>query len=242
MRMHLRTFSRLFIAEAPLLSGSVLSRFGPRPGPVPFCQAFVRCCQATYCLCPPFCRHYLPTAKKLLFPHPLSAQGACPVCTGPDLKKKKIPQTVFDQDLSQGFLELARLSLELLDLVRGRLTRRVAGEPFLARLQELLRPTVVQVLIDPFLAAQLSNAVLATQALQHDADLLFSGMMPACGSANIPDCLFSALRYALLSGATMSQQSSLMQSAHSVRPVLTAYNGQPPSGPQVITSTVDDSA
>src|SRR5262249_46352646 len=71
-------------------------------------------------------------------------------------------QTVFDQALSQGFFELARLSLELLDLVRGRLTRRVAGEPFLARLQELLRPTVVQVLIDPFLAAQLSNAVLAT--------------------------------------------------------------------------------
>ena len=33
--------------------------------------------------------------------------------------------------------------------------------------------------------------------LQHDADLLFSGMMPACGSANIPDCPFSALRYAL---------------------------------------------
>src|SRR5262249_37915922 len=60
-----------------------------------------------------------------------------------------------------------------------------------------LRPTVVQVLIDPFLAAQLSNAVLAAQALQHDADLLFSGMMPARGSANIPDCLFSALRYAL---------------------------------------------
>ena len=62
-------------------------------------------------------------------------------------------QAVFDQDLSQGLLELTRLSLELLDLVRARLTRRVAGEPFLARLQELLRPTVVQVLIDPFLAA-----------------------------------------------------------------------------------------
>src|SRR5262245_20816843 len=105
-------------------------------------------------------------------------------------------QAVFDQELSQGLLELARLSLELLDLVRGGLTRRVAGEPFLARLQELLRPTVVQVLIDPFLAAQLSDAVL-TQAFQHDADLLFSGMMPACGSADIPDCLFSALRYAL---------------------------------------------
>jgi hypothetical protein len=47
------------------------------------------------------------------------------------------------------------------------------------------------------LAAQLSNAVLAAQAFQHNADLLFSGMMPACGSANIPDCLFSAVRYAL---------------------------------------------
>src|SRR6516225_6943099 len=37
----------------------------------------------------------------------------------------------------------------------------------------------------------------AAQAFQHNADLLFSGMMPACGSANIPDCLFSAVRYAL---------------------------------------------
>src|SRR5262249_61477903 len=104
---------------------------------------------------------------------------------------------VFDQDLGRGPLERALLSLELFALFRGGLTRRFAGEPFLARLQELLRPTVVQVLIDPFLAAQLSNAVLATQAFQHDADLLFSGMMPACGSANIPDCLLSALRYAL---------------------------------------------
>jgi hypothetical protein len=39
----------------------------------------------------------------------------------------------------------------------------VASEPFLARLQELLRPTIVEVLIDSFLAAQPSNAVLAAQ-------------------------------------------------------------------------------
>jgi hypothetical protein len=56
-------------------------------------------------------------------------------------------QAIFDQDLSQGLLELASLSLELLDLVRGRLTCRVASEPFLARLQELFRPTLVEVLI-----------------------------------------------------------------------------------------------
>src|SRR5437868_15442410 len=82
-------------------------------------------------------------------------------------------QAVFDQDRSQGLLELARLSLELLDLVRGRLTRRVAGEPFLARLQELLRPTVVQVLDDPLAAAELGDTVLAAQAFQYNADLVF---------------------------------------------------------------------
>src|SRR5436309_15824774 len=79
----------------------------------------------------------------------------------PHPRERFFEQAVFDQDLSRGLLELARLSLELLDLVRGRLTRRVAGEQFLARLQELL-------LIDPFLAAQLSNAVLAAQAFQHE--------------------------------------------------------------------------
>src|ERR1700720_4363549 len=54
-----------------------------------------------------------------------------------------------------------------------------------------------EVLIDPLLAAQLSNAVLAAQAFQHDADLLLGRMMPTCGSANIPDCLFNAVRHAL---------------------------------------------
>src|SRR6516225_8152557 len=84
-------------------------------------------------------------------------------------------QAVFDQDLSQGLLELARLSLELLDLVRGGLTRRVAGE----RLCEY-----------PGLSFQRS-----------------------------PVCACSLVSSLLLSGATMSQQSSLTQSAHSVRQV-----------------------
>src|SRR5437588_3321843 len=137
-------------------------------------------------------------------------------------------QAVFDQDLSRGLLELARLSPELLDLVRGRLTRRVAGEPFLARLQELLRPTVVQVLIDPFLAAQLSNAVLATQAFQHsslqrnDADVWLCEY-PGLSFQRSPVCACSLVSSLLLSEATMSQQPSLTQSAHSVRQVLTAY-------------------
>src|ERR1700720_2669663 len=54
-----------------------------------------------------------------------------------------------------------------------------------------------QVLIDPFLAAQLSNAVLAAQAFQHDADLLLGRMVPTGGSADIPDRFLRAVRYAL---------------------------------------------
>ena len=51
---------------------------------------------------------------------------------------------------------------------------------------------VIEVLDDPLAAAEFGDTVLAAQASQHNADLLYSGMMPACGSANIPD-FFSAL-------------------------------------------------
>jgi hypothetical protein len=95
------------------------------------------------------------------------------------------------------------LSPELLALVRGRLTHRLAGEPFLA---------VVQVLIDPFLAAQLSNAVFAAQAFHTMRIFSSAGMLPTCHSTNIPiqrsseRSLVSSL---LHNGATMSQVSLL---------------------------------
>src|SRR5262245_52683511 len=51
-----------------------------------------------------FARHFAVTIllplRKILFTHPLSAQGACPVCTGPDFKKKKIPQNRISSDFS----------------------------------------------------------------------------------------------------------------------------------------------
>src|SRR5215475_455956 len=126
-------------------------------------------------------------------------------------------QAVFDQERSQGLLELARLSLELLDLVRGRLTRRVAGEPFLARLQELLRPTVVEVLIDPFLPAQCGSS------LQRNDAGVWLCEYPGLSFQRCPVRACSLVSSLLLNGATMSQESSLTQSAHSVRQVLTAY-------------------
>src|SRR5262249_23182914 len=49
---------------------------------------------------------------------------------------------------------------------------------------------------------------------------------PGLSFQRSPVCACSLVSSLLLSGATMSQQSSLTQSAHSVRPVLTAYSPQ----------------
>src|SRR6516225_7946529 len=48
---------------------------------------------------------------------------------------------------------------------------------------------------------------------------------PGLSFQRSPVCACSLVSSLLLSGATMSQQSSLTQSAHSVRQVLTAYSG-----------------
>src|SRR5262249_22772217 len=49
---------------------------------------------------------------------------------------------------------------------------------------------------------------------------------PGLSFQRSPVCACSLVSSLLLSGATMSQQSSLTQSAHSVRQVLTAYSNQ----------------
>jgi hypothetical protein len=72
-------------------------------------------------------------------------------------------QAVLKRGLGERLLELACLGSQRLDLVRSRLARRIAGEPLLAGLEELLGPAVVEILGDAFLAAQLGDAVLAAQ-------------------------------------------------------------------------------
>jgi hypothetical protein len=76
-------------------------------------------------------------------------------------------QAVFYKNLGQGLVELAGLSAQILDLVTARFTGCVAGKPLLAGLQELLRPAVIEVLVDA-LAAQLDDPVLAGKVFQHD--------------------------------------------------------------------------
>src|SRR6516164_10870532 len=108
-------------------------------------------------------------------------------------------------------------------------TRGIAGQPLLARLQEVLRPAVVEVLIDPFLAAQLGHAVLAAQARDHDPDLIFSREMPPGRPPYVAYRLLRLFRLRidfrshlpLLPRLKMSQKSSLPQSLETVQLVLT---------------------
>ena len=55
-------------------------------------------------------------------------------------------QAVFEGQVGHDLLQRGRLGPELLDLRRGHLAGRVPGQPLFARLEELLRPGVVQAL------------------------------------------------------------------------------------------------
>src|ERR1700737_3942582 len=81
-------------------------------------------------------------------------------------------QTVFQCPFGPNLLQGAGLTAQILHLVRGRGPRRVASQPLLAGFEKVLRPAEIEVLADPPPAAELRDAFLAAQALQHDADLV----------------------------------------------------------------------
>jgi hypothetical protein len=74
--------------------------------------------------------------------------------------------------LGDNLLQGSGLTPQLFDLPGRCLAGRIAGEALLARLQELLRPTVIEALGDALATSQLGNAVLTAQAIQDNADLL----------------------------------------------------------------------
>src|SRR5271156_4021973 len=100
-------------------------------------------------------------------------------------------QTVFQGQIGNHLLERRSLTPQILDLVRSRSTGRVTGQALLASLQKVFRPAIVQVLCDPFAAAQLGDTVLAAQAFQHDADLLFGRILLARRPSDVLDDLLS---------------------------------------------------
>jgi hypothetical protein len=77
---------------------------------------------------------------------------------------------VFEHPVLQGqlghdLLQRVGLATQILDLVRSGGPGRIARQPLLARLEEVLRSAVIQVLDDSLAPAQLGDALLAAQAL-----------------------------------------------------------------------------
>src|SRR3546814_10854463 len=68
---------------------------------------------------------------------------------------------------------------------RGRGPGGVPSETALASFHELLRPGVIQALRDPFLAAQLRNAVFAAQPIENNAYLVLGREVPPCRTPDI---------------------------------------------------------
>src|SRR3712207_6097910 len=102
-------------------------------------------------------------------------------------------QPVLQGEVSHDLLQRAGLPAQGPDLIRGRLPSGVSRQALLAGLQELLGPAVVQVLADALTPAQLGDAVLAAQALQHDADLPLSRVVFAGRAADVAYDLFGSL-------------------------------------------------
>src|SRR5512141_2152035 len=84
-------------------------------------------------------------------------------------------------------LQLQGLALEILDLAARCGPRGVARKPSLARFEELFGPAVIQALGNAFAPAQLGDRVLAAQAVQNDADLLFGRELTPRGTADVLD-------------------------------------------------------
>ena len=104
-------------------------------------------------------------------------------------------QTVFKAEIGHKFLQGQSLSAQALHLASIRLACCITRQPLLASLEEFLRPDLIQDLGDVFLAAKLSNAVLAKKARQNNPDLLLRRMQFA---RRAPDILHGLLGRRLL--------------------------------------------
>jgi len=99
-------------------------------------------------------------------------------------------QPVLQQQIGQQFFELPPLRTQVVNFVPARFPRGVARQALLTRLEELLGPAIVEVLVDPLLAAQLGHAVFATQTRDHDPNLVLGREVPP---GRMPDVSYRLL-------------------------------------------------
>ena len=89
--------------------------------------------------------------------------------------------------LGHNLLELAVFSAQVLDFRRRRFACRIAQQPLLPGLEELLAPAVIEIRRYPFAAAERRDALFPAEPLQHDPNLLFGRKPPARMPPNLPN-------------------------------------------------------
>jgi hypothetical protein len=97
------------------------------------------------------------------------------------------------------------------------LPRRIAGQPFLAHLKELLRSTVKAALRNPFTPAQLGDGIFSAQALKDDADILFGRVLFAGCAADVFDMLLGATLWSGFLAHLRSIMATMIQNAPFVK-------------------------
>src|SRR6516165_10111625 len=99
-------------------------------------------------------------------------------------------QAVLQGEIGHDLLQGGGLTTKVLHLAGRRGAGRVARQPALAGLEELLGPAVIHRGGDALPATKLRDVLLAAQAFQHDADLLFRRVLPARLAPNSLQYLF----------------------------------------------------
>src|SRR5262249_21583296 len=99
-------------------------------------------------------------------------------------------QAVLQGEVGHNLLQGSSATTEILHLAGGRGTRRVARQPALAGLEELLGPAIVHRGGDALTAAQLGDILLAAQSFQNDADFLFRRILAARLTPDVLQHLF----------------------------------------------------
>src|ERR1700744_1770009 len=138
-------------------------------------------------------------------------------------------QTVLERQIGDALLQGAGFTAQILDLIGRGGARGVTGQAALARLHELLRPSVIQALGDTLLAAQLGDAVVPAQTVEHNPDLVLRREMTTRRTPDVLHHLLSSLFGAGGFGAhlrsfvtTTRPKSSLNHNLKSVPLALTA--------------------
>jgi hypothetical protein len=100
---------------------------------------------------------------------------------------------VAERDLGHDFLELPILRAQSLHFVAGRFANGVTSQLLLARFEKVLAPAVVEVRGDAFTTTQFRDTLLASKALEHNADLLLGGELATRAATDLANCGFSGL-------------------------------------------------